>query len=56
MLCFVPIVIENNVQVEAAHPHIDEDKYDMFGCDAAGLSYQLRECSIVTSILRNLTD
>ncbi len=48
---FYSITVERIDPLEAAHAHIDDDRYDMVECGAAGkptldLSDQLRGCSI----------
>ncbi len=50
-MCLYSIAIEYNGPLEAAHAHIDDDRYDMVECGAAGkptldLSDQLQGCSI----------
>ena len=53
-MCLHSIAIEYNGPLEAANAQIDDDKYDMVECGAAGkptlkLSYQLRGCSIAST-------
>ncbi len=50
-MCLYSIATEYNGPLEAAHAQIDDDRYDMEECGAAGkptldLSDQLRGCSI----------
>ncbi len=35
-LCFMDIIAKYNGTSEAPHAHIDDDRYDMVECDAAG--------------------
>ena len=49
-ICFYTIAAKNNGTLEAAHARIDDDRYDMVECGAAGqpkldLSDQLRRRS-----------
>ena len=48
------IAAKYNGPLEAAHAHIDDDRFDMANCGAAGqlqldLSDQLRGCSIAST-------
>ncbi len=50
-MCLYSIATEYNGPLEAAHAQIDDDRYDMVECAAAGkptldLSDQLQGCSI----------
>ncbi len=50
----------HNGRLEAANAHIDDDRYDMVECVAAGrlevdLSEQLRGCSIASMTVRRLS-
>ena len=50
-MCLYSIATEYNGPLEAAHAQIDDDRYDIVECGAAGkptldLSDQLRGCSI----------
>ena len=36
LMCFYSIVAKSNETLEAAHAHIDDDRYDMVECGAAG--------------------
>ena len=58
LMCLHCITAEYNGSLEAAHAHIDDDRYDMVECGAAGqlrldLSDQLRACGIAsTDVIR----
>ncbi len=59
LMCLYNIATEYNGQLEAAHAHIDNDRYDIVECGAAGqrrlvLSYQLRSCIIASTIATRL--
>ena len=36
LMCFYSITDKSNETLEAAHAHIDDDRYDMVECGAAG--------------------
>ena len=53
-MCLYSIATEYNGPLEAAHAQIDDDRYDMVECGAAGkptldLSDQLQSCSIAST-------
>ena len=53
-MCLYTITAECNETLEAAHVHIDDDRYDLVESGAAGqpkldLSDQLRGCSIAST-------
>ena len=55
-MCLYSIATEYNEPLKAAHEQIDDDRYDMVECGAAGqftltlhLSNHLRDCSIAST-------
>ena len=53
-MCLYSITTDYNEPLEAAHAHIDDERYDRVQCGAAGqpkldLSDQLRGCSIAST-------
>ncbi len=60
-MCLYCIATEYNELLKAAHVHIDDDRYDMVECGAAGrptldLSDRLRGCSIAFKYVIQLSN